>query len=237
MPSDTPLQGGTDPPWCRGYSGTGLAGPTVGAGGGAVQDTIGSSSRRNDLNGQLGSGERGRSTPAAPAAQFAPPAELPDIAPGNSKALNRPLGLAADNAAVDRLVRIPSDSRTAFSAAGCRLTDLVGNALGDAFGCERVGADNSEHTKDRRKRESRCELPRNQKRSPAALIVDGQRRLRDRLRPLVDRFGLVHPFGHALPQFLCEVVAVHAAPGGHLSAACPSLASPDRTRLGQSRPL
>ena len=175
----------------------------------------------------------GRSSPAALAAQFASSAELPDIEPGNRKALNRPLGLAADNAAVDRLVRIPSHRRTAFSAADCRLTDPFGNALGDAFGCERVGADNSEHSKDTRKRESRCQLPRNQKPSPAALIVDGQRLPRDRLRPLVDRFGVVHPFGHALPQLLCEVVAVHAAPGGHLSAACPSLASPDRTRLGQ----
>ena len=155
-----------------------------------------------------GSGERGRSSPAALAAQFAPPAELPDIAPGNRKALNRPLGLAADNAAVDRLVRIPGDRRTAFSAAGGRLTDLVGNALGDAFGCERVGADNSEHSKDTRKRESRCQLPRNQKLSPAALLRDGRRRLRDRMRRLVDGFGLVDPSGHALPQLLCEVVAV-----------------------------
>ena len=141
------------------------------------------------------------------AAQVAPSAELPDIAAGDRKALSRPLRVcAADGASVDRRARIAARSRTHLGA-GRRLAELVGNTLGDACRREWVRAEDSEQSKDTPEREHRSELPRNQKLSPAGLIRDGPRWLRDEQRWQVRRRGLVDdPFGHALPQFLCQVV-------------------------------
>ena len=148
---------------------------------------------------------------AALAAQFASSAELPDIAAGDRKALSRPSGLAADNASVDRLVRIRADSRTAFGA-GRWLGESVGNAFGDACRGEWVGADDSQQSKNTGKRQDHRQLPRAEKPSLAGLFRDGRRRLA-RERRLVDRFGPVDPFGHALPQLLCQVVhAAHSVP-------------------------
>ena len=114
-----------------------------------------------------------------------------------------------DSASVNRLVRLRGNGRTAFGA-GRRLAESVGDALGDACRCERVGADDSEQSKDARKREHCSQLSRNQKRSPAGLIRNGPRRLGDEQRRQVDRVGLVDPFGHALPQLPCQIV--HATP-------------------------
>ena len=148
-----------------------------------------------------------RLDPAPPlTAQVAPSAQLSDIGAGDRKALSRPLRVcAADGASVDRRERIGARSRTDLGA-GCRLAELLGNTLGDACRREWVRADESEQSKDTPEREHRSELPRNQKLSPAGVIRDGRRWLRDEQRRQLDRFGLVDPFGHALPQFLCQIV-------------------------------
>jgi len=90
------------------------------------------------------------------AAQVASSAELPNIAAGDRKALGGPCcSRAAYSASVDR--QAGARSRTHLGA-GRRLAELVGHTLRDGCRREWVCAEDSEQSKDTRKREHRCQL-------------------------------------------------------------------------------